>query len=267
MIWSCPYINICNFNETKFCGNGKEGPIYLAFHGASVECYVGHVINCWNEWLEIRDRWLPSIKRVCESITGNNLDMNILEKVLGAMILHHDIGKLTKEYQEKRFYRHESISTHVLFPWLREITSETTSASMFSSAVYLHHEGLQIAHKHFEMREPTYSYLLNWLSPWTFSKVVHWDEIISQINHFYDIPIISAVQNDKIFGSNIAKTLGDILIEIDGCPEPLVARMGVAAILHPLTICDNRAAAKRGGKTTEIGRAIGPSNNLSVGKK
>ena len=271
MIWSCPYTKICPFNGEKFCGNEKEKPIYLSFHSdklTSTECYVGHAINCWNEWVELRSRWLPSMKRVCESITGTDLDAEIYQKAVDMVILHHDIGKLTKEYQCKNFFRHEAISAHILFPWLKEIVSENTLTAMFSAAVYLHHEGLQIAHKHFEMREPTYSYLLNWLSPWVFSKVNYWNELIFKINRYFDIPTPSAVQSDLISGSNIAETLGAVLINVDGCTEPLVTRLGVAAILHPLTVCDNRAATKRGGTPTKISQAVGRSNKtVLVGAK
>lgn len=258
--WSCPQTKICPFLGEGVCGHEKEKPIFLSYHSetlATAECYVGHIINCWDEWLKLHKRWSPSVKRVLESVIGTVLDEKTFQQVIGSIILHHDVGKLTEEYQNKKFFRHEAISAYILYHWLEELCQKNTLAAMFGAAVYLHHEGLQIAHKHFEMREPTYSYLINWLSPWEFRMINGWNKLIAQINQKYlDLPISSDFKQKSITGSDVAETLGSIMITIDGCTEPPVMRMAIAAILHPLTICDNRAANKRGGMPSTISRAL-----------
>jgi CRISPR-associated endonuclease Cas3-HD len=176
---------------------------------------------------------------------------------MGSIILHHDVGKLTKEYQDKKFFRHEAISAHILYRWLLELFQERTLPAMLAAAVYLHHEGLQIAHRHFEMREPTYGYLINWLSPLQFCKADGWNELISQINQEYlGVPVSFDPEKKTISGFDIAESLGAIMINVDGCSEPLVMRMGIAAVLHPLTVCDNLAANKRGGTPSTISKAL-----------
>ena len=250
----------CPFLGKGFCGHEKEKPILLSYHSetpTTAECYMGHVVNCWKEWLGLRRRWLPSVKRVLESITGSAIDEETVQKVMSSIILHHDVGKLTKEYQDKKFFRHEAVSAHILYHWLLELFQERTLPAMLGAAVYLHHEGLQIAHKHFEMREPTYSYLINWLSPLQFCKIDGWNELIPQINQEYlGVPMSFDLEKEAISGSDIAESLGTIMIYVDGCSEPLVMRMGIAAVLHPLTICDNRAANKRGGTPSTISKAL-----------
>jgi len=258
--WSCPYMKICPFLGKEVCGHEKEKPVFLSYHSekpTTAECYIGHIINCWDEWLKLRKRWAPSVKRVLESVTSTVLDEETFQQAMGSVILHHDVGKLTKEYQNKKFFRHEAISAYILYQWLEELCQKNTWAAMFGAAVYLHHEGLQIAHKHFEMREPTYSYLINWLSPLEFYMIDGWNELIAQINQKYlGVSISSNFKRKPITGFDIAETLGSIMISVDGCTEPLVMRMGIAAILHPLTICDNRAANKRGGIPSTISQAL-----------
>jgi len=253
-------MKICPFLGKGFCGHEKDKPIFLSYHSetpANAECYMGHIVNCWNEWLGLRRRWLPSVKRVLESTTRKAIDEEAVGKAMSSIILHHDVGKLTKEYQDRIFFRHEAFSAHVLYNWLFELLQERTLSAVFGAAVYLHHEGLQIAHRHFEMREPTYSYLINWLSPLHFNKIERWNELIPQINQEYlDLSMSYDIGKETVSGSDVAETLGNIMTNVDGSSEPLVMRMGIAAVLHPLTICDNRAANKRGGMPSTISRAL-----------
>jgi len=259
-VWLCPQVKICLFLGEGVCGHNKEKPIFLSYHSetpTTAECYMAHIIHCWDEWLKLRKRWSPSVKRVLESVTRTALDDEAFQQAMGSIILHHDVGKLTKEYQNKKFFRHEAVSTYILYHWLEELGRKNIWPAMFGAAVYLHHEGLQIAHRHFEMREPTYSYLINWLSPLEFYMVDGWNEFIAQINQKYlGVPISLDFKRESITGFDVAETLGSIMISVDGCTEPLVMRMGIAAILHPLTICDNRAANKRGGMPSTISQAL-----------
>jgi CRISPR-associated endonuclease Cas3-HD len=265
-IWLCPQAKTCPFTGEIFCGHGDEKPILFSYHPEApitAECYVDHIINCWEEWLKIRSRWSRSVKRVLESVLGVHLSERNFQWIMGFIILHHDVGKLTKEYQNKKFFRHEALSSYILYRWLEmsgfEGGKADLLAAVFAAAVYLHHEGLQIAHEHFEMREPTYSYLLNWLSGIEFNMVEVWDELMRQISQEYtpiSTPTYSIFSQKPIAGFEVANVLGSIVTSVDGCAEPLAMRMAIAAVLHPLTICDNRAASKRGGMPSTISRAL-----------
>jgi len=218
--WSCPQAKTCSFTGEIFCGHDKEKPILFSYHPETpikAECYVGHIINCWDEWLKLSSRWSLSVRRVLESVVGVHLAEHNFQWVMDFIILHHDVGKLTKEYQNKEFFRHEALSSYILYRWLEMSgfggSKADLLASIFAAAVYLHHEGLQIAHEHFEMREPTYSYLLNWLSPIEFNMVESWDELIRQISQEYTpmlTPNYSIFSQKPIKGFEVANALGSI---------------------------------------------------------
>jgi CRISPR-associated endonuclease Cas3-HD len=199
------------------------------------------------------------VKRVVESVTSVRINERSFWEALGLVILHHDLGKLTNEYQNKEFFRHEILSSFILYNQLKQDHSKTELlAAIFAAAVYLHHEGLQISHEHFELREPTYSYLINWLSSREFHMVSNWDELFYQINRQYLLlPMRPVSLNQKVIkGLEVANTLGSLLVIVDGFPEPLAMRMAIATVLHPLTICDNRAASVRGGIPSIISKTL-----------
>jgi len=271
-IWLCPYQNICSFIGKPYCGHQREGPLIVSYHAQALnlpECYIGHIICCWNEWNNIKQKWLKPVKRTLWSVTGIQLTDKEISDLLSLNILHHDIGKLTLEYQNKEFFRHEVVSSYVLH-YLVTIYLERNNklilntdsdllSAVFAAAVYLHHEGLQISHEHLEMREPTYSYLLNWLSSKSFHITPYWNEIINLIDRCYlslSMPIPQKFNDLTVEGPVIAKTLGTLMTIIDGSIDPLAVRMAVAAILHPLTICDNLAANKRGGALSPISKVL-----------
>lgn len=279
IIWLCPYQNICAFIGKPYCGHQHKGPFIVSYHAQALnllECYVGHVICCWNEWNNIKQKWLKSIKRTLWSVTDIQLTDEEISDLVSLVILHHDIGKLTLEYQNKEFFRHEVVSSYFLYRLITmyiernnkltlNIDSDLLSA-MFTAAVYLHHEGLQISHEHLEMREPTYSYLLSWLSSKSFHMTPYWNEITNLINRRYlslSTPIPQKFNDLAVEGPVIAKTLGTLMTIIDGSVDPLAVRMAVAAILHPLTISDNLAANKRGGALSPISKVL--KENLDKG--
>jgi CRISPR/Cas system-associated endonuclease Cas3-HD len=203
------------------------------------------------------------MKRILDVVLSMELDGRFLQDMFSLLILHHDIGKLANEYQTRDFYRHEALSAHILyhqFVEARQASEETDLlAAIFAAATYLHHEALQISHNHFEMREPTYSYLLNWLSPWEYHMVEMSDELLGQLNKRLVPTCVIApfsLKNKLIAGREVAMTLASVMTAVDGCAEPLAVRMAVASVLHPLTICDNRAANMRGGVPSVFSTAL-----------
>jgi len=131
-------------------------------------------------------------------------------------------------------------------------------SSIISSAIYLHHEGLQISHKYHEIRAPTYGYLLNLLAGKEFYMIKGWRLISTELeqwafnkkfNHFGDITSIN--------GYEAANLLGSIITLIDGSLNPLQLRLAVASILQPIMISDNLASLRRGGKPSRLSRFLG----------
>ena len=132
-------------------------------------------------------------------------------------------------------------------------------SSLISSAVYLHHEGLQISHRHYELRMPTYSYLVHLLSDLNFSMISNWKTIVSEIEKWalgksYE----QYFPERNIFkGTEVAEGLSRMIMLIDGDINPLALRLVVSSILQPLMISDNLAAITRGGKPSRFSEFLG----------
>ena len=272
--WICKSKKCPLRGDKEICGDGGSGPIIISYHRVGEgeeECYLRHVMLCWDEWNRISKRYLPSIQRVTRRVLSLNLKFEHLRRMCGLMILHHDIGKLSENYQtedkNKRFYRHEMLSVHLLYEYMIRMMKEETDlneqvrellASIIAASVYLHHEALQLSHHHFEMRAPTYAYLLNLLTGREFLMVRKWKEIAMKLElwalktaHGY------FTTATKINGDKVARTLASIMTLIDGHPKPLAIRLGISTLLQLLTIVDNRAALARGGKLTRFTECLG----------
>jgi CRISPR/Cas system-associated endonuclease Cas3-HD len=248
---------------------GEEEPIFSSYHPRmeAKECYIGHVILCWNKWKESANRYIPSIHRLFEKVLRTNIDLDFLRRVCDVAILHHDIGKLSVDYQSGEFYRHEMLSAFLTYNYITNMSSTEFSldeprtkvlSSIISAALYLHHEALQISHHHRERRTPTYGYLLNILMGRKFRMVRRWRSIAAELeywafnkylDYFEDIVLID--------GYKVAGLLGLIITLIDGGPDPLPLRLAVSSILHPITISDNLAALERGGKPSRLSSFLG----------
>jgi hypothetical protein len=186
-----------------------------------------------------------------------------VEAICSLIVLHHDIGKLTNEYQNEAFYRHEMLSACFLYKYIIECGEKMGLSSyecaflapVAASVAYLHHEGLQVSHRHLEMRAPTYSYLLGLLWNKSFSMVTGWESIASKLE---DLELGSHYTYPSfVDGLEVASTLGKIITYSDGAPKPLALRMAIASALQPVVICDNRAARYRGGRTTRFSEFLG----------
>lgn len=272
--WLCGLRENCPLKGSRICGDGRDGPIivsYHPFHGGIKECYVRHAILSWDVWERMKSRYLQSICRILENALCIEIDSNILQEICNVAILHHDIGKLSENYQDtdpnKRFWRHEMLSSFLIHGYIMNMLNERSSierqraeliSSIISAALYLHHEALQISHQHYEMRAPTYSYLLNLLAGKEFSMVEGWRSITAELegwafkesfNYFKEITSIN--------GYEVANLLGSVITLIDGGPDPLSLRLSVASILQPIVISDNLAALKRGGKPSRFSEFLG----------
>ncbi len=270
--WTCEFKE-CPLRGIKgICGDGSNEPVIVSYHPVgegNKECYVRHVTLCWNEWKRISNRYMPSIRRILESVLHISVDLKFLWELCSIAILYHDVGKLCENYQSRsrNFYRHEMVSSFLIHNYVKGMLSDRSSldeheielfSSIISAAVYLHHEGLQISHEYYEMRAPTYGYLLNLLAGREFRMINKWRFVSSEIekfvfgkelNYFEDVNLIS--------GYDVANTLGSIITIIDGWLEPLSLRLAVASILQPIMISDNLASMKRGGKPSRLSMFLG----------
>ena len=174
--WICESRDICPLRGFEnICGDGKDKPVMVSYHPIREgikECYVRHLILCWNEWGNISNRYIPSIHRILKKVLHADMDLNLLRDICGVAVLHHDVGKLCRSYQsrKKTFYRHEMLSSFLIHDYIINMLNDKFPldeqraellSSIISAAIYLHHEGLQISHRYYEMRAPTYGYLLN----------------------------------------------------------------------------------------------------------
>lgn len=268
--WFCKSRTDCPFHRTtSVCGDETEGPLIYSYHPkswGSNECYIQHVILSWKEWEKLKHRYLPSLQRVLETTADIRLKRRQVERICSLLILHHDIGKLSEEYQKGTFFRHEMLSAYFIYRYgmtsCREMGLSNYEceflASVSAAAIYLHHEALQVSHRHFEMRAPTYSYLLSFLSDRKFSMLNEWSDIISKLEDksfgtHYEYPSFKK----QISGSDVARALGTIITYVDGSPKALAMRMAVASVLQPLIICDNLAASARGGTPSRLSKFLG----------
>ncbi|MEM3433190.1 MAG: HD domain-containing protein [Candidatus Methanomethyliaceae archaeon] len=263
-MWSCPAKDHCSFVGKEFCGHQKTSPIVRSYHGvpgtiAQPECYLAHAFYCWQAWLSLQNRYKHPVKRILDALLDANLDEGTVQRLIGIEIIHHDIGKLTQEYQlGQHGYRHELLSAVLLYDAFKaEVLQHAPRhadliAAIFSASVYLHHEGLHITQRHLDLRAPSYSFLLSQLS----GQVVRlrddwWDITQGLTNALLVAPLKwrpqDRLEGTQIAGETLAKQLGEIIVTVDGYVDPLAIRLAVAATAHPLKVCDNLSARSRGG--------------------
>lgn len=272
--WLCDKNNQCKLiRYENICGHGKEGPIIISYHPRKEEykeCYIRHVMLCWEKWQMYLRRYLLSITRLIKHTIDSNISTEIIRDACNIMVLHHDIGKLSENYQGSKntFYRHEILSAFLLKDYICSILSDKMQlskyaskvvSSLLSSAVYLHHEGLQISHKHYELRMPTYNYLIHLLADLDFSMISNWKTITSEIERWALGKSYEQYFPEKnVFkGIEVAKELSRMIMFIDGDIHSLALRLVVSSILQPLMISDNLAAIARGGKPSKFSEFLG----------
>jgi CRISPR-associated endonuclease Cas3-HD len=100
------------------------------------EDYRDHIENCLNEWKKLSLRFLPTLTRLfgrpCQEI----------EEAVSLMLFCHDVGKLTRRWQEKIEKReapppHSAISSAYLLELNKSKDDNIAKASCF--AVLIHH--------------------------------------------------------------------------------------------------------------------------------
>ncbi|MEM4488609.1 MAG: CRISPR-associated endonuclease Cas3'' [Desulfurococcaceae archaeon] len=236
---------------------GTAGPKFRSYHIVDEErgkrreeCYLQHIILCCDEWMIYKRKFIGSMVRrfaaLCDLEIGDDL-INDLEEALKIAIAHHDIGKLSREYQNGEWYRHEIIGAHavynILFNYLTDKPYKDLLCALISAAVYLHHEAIQIAHKWFKLRSPTFEYLNSKIGPlfFTFDDVAL--QAFEAINEFSKLSIGWRLPK-AIGGKEIVRTISNIISLIDGMPRVNATRLCLASAVLLISEVDNRAAER-----------------------
>jgi len=267
-MWECKVYKICPFKEAKICGHGKY-PLIRSYHedsskGEKPECYVAHTLLTYKHLMDIVQRYINVITKrflVLDPITLTREDISSLKKAVESSlifsIVHHDIGKLTENYQHYKknkyikWIRHEIISAYIIYHslmnhFLNKIEESLSffvepMVNVFTAAVYLHHEAFWLWKGYLELRVPTLDYFLSVLHNLDVVFLDNADKIIRALGEYLKIEI-PAVTYNRISGNEIAYTLGSVFNYLDGSPNSVVFRAIVSSILHPLIISDNMAS-------------------------
>ncbi|MEM4482072.1 MAG: hypothetical protein QXV04_05065 [Desulfurococcaceae archaeon] len=200
--------------------------------------------------MDYKRRFTGSIVRrfaaLCDLEISNGLIENI-EKALKISIVHHDIGKLSKEYQNGDWYRHEIVGAHavysMLFDYLTDEPYKELLCALISAAVYLHHEAIQIAHKWFKLRSPTFEYLNSKIGSFSFTFDENALQAFEAINEFSGIDVNWRLP--KIMkGEEIVRTVSDTISLIDGMSRVNATRLCLASMVLLISEIDNNAAVR-----------------------
>lgn len=226
---------------------------------APKEEYRIHIVNSLSQWDKVSGRFLPTLSRLFDA------DEDTVNQSVKRMIFSHDIGKLTKRWQEvisiiatgKKMHTppHASLGAAYLLEWNKKIgiDSDLGNASVF--AVLIHHIDSGVSGNNLE--SPDAQAILEGL-------VRGGDEILWHEDG-------DKVLNSLIFGDSVLPLnsttlrsltdLSNVLRSWSKCPRLLDQhrhRLLSSSLHHILKICDWRAATERESddKEREVRRSV-----------
>jgi len=254
--WLCDMALSCELRGSDVCGHGLKGPLIKSYHpkeGQRPECYISHVLSCLQEWNRMERRYVKSLTRILSTSLTVSLQPEEVKTIMRLLVASHDIGKLTWEYQEgQRWFRHELLGACCVYEFSSTSFNRSSMLLAFmASAVYLHHEAIQLRRG---LRTPYYEYLLHLLHGKTFTFVSGYEEIIEYLNKISEVDI--QIPPQVLDANSVLKTLATIIATVDGNPRAPIFRLAVAGLLQPLTLVDYVAASKRGGRTTRFAEFV-----------
>lgn len=223
------------------------------------EEYQVHIENSLLQWDRISNRFLPSLSRLFKT------DEDTLNQSIKRMLFSHDIGKLTKRWQEvisiiatgkkKHTPPHASLGAAYLLEWNKNngIDNDLGNAAVF--AILIHHIDSGVSSNNLE--SPDAQVILEGL-------VRGGDKILW---HEDGDKILDAIQFEDTFlplNSITLKSLTDLSDALrlwSKCPRLLDQhrhRLLGSSLHHILKICDWRAATEREAddKEKEVRRSV-----------
>lgn len=247
----------CRYVGSKFCGIYAGGPKLRSYHIADEEqgkrreeCYLQHVILCYDEWSSRMGAFIGPIARRFAALCDLQIDRRLIDNVkegLKVAVVHHDVGKLTKEYQGGKWYRHEVLGAHVvhaiLSNYLADEPYRDVLCTLTSAAVYLHHEAIQMARKWLGLRSPTFEYLNSKVGSLSFTfeeegrQAFEATSELSGLNVKWRPP-------EVVEGREVVRTISSIVSMLDGMPRINATRLCLASMTLLVSEVDNRAAER-----------------------
>jgi hypothetical protein len=257
-MWSCLKEKNCPQNRKEFCGINFGKPVIKSYHikydereRKREECYLEHVIFCYEEWERKKSKFIKSLARrfasFCKLEVNDDLVTDI-ENGLRISIAHHDVGKLSNEYREEKWYRHEVISAHIvhdiLLKSLPQRSYKDLLSAILSAATYLHHEGMQLSRGWFKLRSPTFDYLISKVGNKSFIFEEGAYQFFETTNAIYNLDnmVHSYSLSGKVSGEEIVETIGNFVSSLDSAPNVNAARLCLASMMLLINEVDNIAA-------------------------
>jgi len=208
------------------------------------EKYEVHIANSLSQWDKISGRFLPTLSRMF------NADEEIVNQSVKKMIFAHDIGKLTKKWQEeiakiasnKKGYTppHASLGAAYLLEWNKNgINNDLGNASVF--AILIHHIDSGVSGNNLE--SPDAEIILEGLLQE--GDKISWHEEGDKVLATFMFDGI--LRLDSITLKSLTN-LSDALRSWSKCPRLLDQhkhRLLSSSLHHILKICDWRAATER----------------------
>lgn len=221
------------------------------------ELYIDHICLCLNMWEELyKKRTLFTIAKRISSLleVDYNTTLQCTETAFKYIIAHHDLGKLTRIYQDYcynirslRGFRHEHVSAYIILNSLIRELEIKQIVYLATAAVYLHHEAQlltmssQIMQR---LRAPTIELLLTCFKSIK-DEEINWVEDSYKIIEWLNEQISTKIELKSIDKDELIKSITLIIHNIDGSPIAPSLRLLVASFLLPLTIIDDEAAKRR----------------------
>ena len=217
--------------------------ITFDLYSAQNERYSEHVNALMEEWDKFKDKVIYSFKRIFKFEEKVSC-----ERSIKAVLIHHDVGKLTEKWQEyiqqeqKKEINHSILGAVYVYCLLKHnnLINQAFLASVYES-ILIHHTGRSISG--FISQEDPVLLLHR-------SKIVdkkgtikwhkHADELVKNINDKYDFKHFSL---SNITLDTVKKTRRESYGWIKLHEHK--ARICVCSIYHFLKVCDLRASSKR----------------------
>jgi len=195
------------------------------------EEYIKHIKNAKEQFNIIYPLFESTLARVLSS--------NNIQDALYKMVIFHDLGKLTKRWQDgvgkgKKLPAHAPIGAAYLHKILPEGLKE-----LISFAVAIHHSDRGLLGDNIE--KPDVQAIKNGIIDYSTNKII-WDEHVDMLRNEYfpeDVKVLSII--------NLKEMARGLRVWSRGCSllEQHAKRLQMSLVHHILKLCDISAASER----------------------
>jgi CRISPR-associated endonuclease Cas3-HD len=229
-------------------------PDYIIW-SAPEEPYENHITLCLKAWKSLKGRMLSTLCRLFE------LQNDIVDKSMEFLIICHDIGKLSMQWQE---YIHKPSSERKFRPphatlgasYLLISNGDSDLNKAAALAILMHHTDSGLAQGNLE--HPAEDAINRGLIDYK-TDIIRWAKDTDNIHWVRNAEDVFRESFLSVFGSEIFEPLSSVTLQSledmalqlrqwARCPKEIERhqhRLKALAIHHILKVCDWRAAAKR----------------------